>query len=93
MRASNIVEWHRKGFGLFWSWKIRRDRPGLSIVPEKVRQLVRTMSHENRLWGAPKIHGEPLKLGIDIGETSVSKYSCAAGESVLEFNDCWLRDT
>jgi hypothetical protein len=43
-------------------------------VPKELRQLIRTMSRENPLWGAPRIHGELLKLGIDIGETSVSKY-------------------
>jgi hypothetical protein len=43
-------------------------------VPQQVRELIRTMSRENRLWGAPKIHGELLKFGIEIGETSVSKY-------------------
>ena len=43
-------------------------------MPKEVRQLIRTMSRENPLWGAPRIHGELLKLGIDIGETSVSKY-------------------
>jgi hypothetical protein len=43
-------------------------------VPKEVRELIRTMSRENPLWGAPKIHGELLKLGIGIGETSVSKY-------------------
>jgi hypothetical protein len=43
-------------------------------VPKEVRQLIRTMSRKNPLWGAPRIHGELLKLGIDIGETSVSKY-------------------
>lgn len=43
-------------------------------MPKEVRELIRAMSHENPLWGAPKIHGELLKLGIDIGETSVSKY-------------------
>jgi hypothetical protein len=43
-------------------------------VPEEVRALIRTMSRQNPLWGAPRIHGELLKLGIDIGETRVSKY-------------------
>src|SRR4051794_24397854 len=74
VQASTVVGWHRKGFGLFWTWKIRHGRPGRPAVPEEVRQLIRTISHENPLWGAPKIHGELLKLGIDIGETSVSKY-------------------
>jgi hypothetical protein len=59
---------------MFWIWKIRRGRPGRPKVSGEVRVLIRTMSRENPLWGAPKIHGELLKLGIDIGETSVSKY-------------------
>ena len=59
---------------MFWTWKIRRGRPGRPKVPNEVRVLIRTMSRENPLWGAPKIHGELLKLGIDVGETSVSKY-------------------
>ena len=74
MKASTVIGWHRKGFRLFWTWKIRRGRRGRPKVPAEVRVLIRTMSRENPLWGAPKIHGELLKLGIDIGETSVSKY-------------------
>ncbi len=74
MQASTVIGWHRKGFRLFWTWKIRRNRPGRPKVPKEVRELIRTMSRENPLWGAPKMHGELLKLGIDIGETSVSKY-------------------
>jgi hypothetical protein len=60
------IGWHRKGFRLFWTWKSRHGRRG--------RQLIRRMSRENPLWGAPRIHGELLKLGIDIGETRVGKY-------------------
>ena len=74
IKASTVVGWHRKGFRLFWTWKIRRGKPGRPGVPKEVRELIRTMSRENPLWGAPKIHGELLKLGIEIGETSVSKY-------------------
>jgi putative transposase len=74
VQASTVVGWHRKGFRLFWTWKIRHGRPGRPTVPSEVRDLIRTMSRQNPLWGAPKIHGELLKLGIDIGETSVSKY-------------------
>ena len=59
---------------LFWAWKVRHGKPGRPGVPKEVRALIRTMSRENALWGAPRIHGELLKLGIDIGETSVSKY-------------------
>jgi putative transposase len=74
MKASTVVGWHRKGFRLFWTWKIRRGKSGRPVVSKQVRKLIRTMSHQNPLWGAPKIHGELLKLGIEIGETSVSKY-------------------
>src|SRR6202051_4979036 len=74
MKAATVVGWHRTGFGLFWSWKIRHGKPGRPSVPKEVRELIRTMSRENPLWGAPRIHGELLKLGIPVGETSVSKY-------------------
>ena len=74
MQASTVIGWHRRGFRLFWTWKIRRGKPGRPRVPREVRELIRTMSRENPIWGAPKILGELLKLGIDIGETSVSKY-------------------
>ena len=74
VKAATVIGWHRKGFRLFWAWKVRRGKPGRPGVPKEVRALIRTMSRENPLWGAPRIHGELLKLGIDIGETSVSKY-------------------
>jgi putative transposase len=69
-----VIAWHRKGFRLFWTWKIRHGRTGRPAVPQEVRDLIRSMSRANPLWGAPRIHGELIKLGIDIGETSVSKY-------------------
>ena len=74
VQASTVVGWHRQGFRVFWTWKIHRGLPGRPKVPGEVRVLIRTMSRDNPLWGPPKIHGELLKLGIDIGETSVSKY-------------------
>lgn len=74
MKASTVVGWHRKGFRLFWTWKIRLGKPGRPVVPQEVRELIRTMSRDNPLWGAPRIYSELLKLGIEIGETSVSKY-------------------
>ena len=69
-----MIVWHRKGYRLFWTWKVRRGQPGRPAVPKEIRKLIRQMSRDNPLWGAPRIHGELLKLGIDIGETSVSKY-------------------
>ena len=73
VRPETIVRWHRAGFRTFWRWKSRR-RPGRPRVPLEVRQLIREMSLANPLWGAPRIHGELLKLGIDVGQTSVAKY-------------------
>jgi putative transposase len=74
LKPATVIGWHYKGFRLFWTWKVRHGKPGRPKVPPDVRQLIRTMSRENHLWGAPRIHGELLKLGIDVGETSISKY-------------------
>ena len=73
VRPETVVRWHRAGFRLFWRWKSRR-RLGRPAVPAEIRQLIREMSIANPLWGAPRIHGELLKLGIDVGQTSVAKY-------------------
>ena len=74
VKPETVIAWHPKGFRLFWTWKVRRGDRGRPAVAKNVRDLIRKMSRENPLWGAPRIHGELLKLGIDIGETSVSKY-------------------
>ena len=71
VKPETVIAWHRKGFGLLWTCKVRRGQPGPPAVTKDVREPVRGMSRENPLWGAPRIHGEPLKLGIDIGETSL----------------------
>jgi transposase InsO family protein len=74
VKPETVIGWHRKGFRLFWTWKSCHGRCGRPRVPAETRQLIRRMSRYNPLWGAPRIHGELLKLGIDIGETSVGKY-------------------
>jgi putative transposase len=74
VKPETVIAWHRKAFRLFWSWKVRRGKLGRPAVGPEIRALIRRMSNENPGWGAPRIHGELLKLGIDIGETSVSKY-------------------
>jgi len=74
VKPETVVAWHRAGFRLFWTWKVRRGQPGRPLISPEVRDLIRRMCRENPTWGAPRIHGELLKLGIDIGETSVSKY-------------------
>ena len=69
-----VIAWHRQGFRLFWTWKVRHGQTGRPSVSQEVRDLIRTMCRANPLWGAPRIHGELLKLGVDIGPTSVAKY-------------------
>jgi putative transposase len=61
-------------FRVFWTWKVRHGQPGRPIISREVRDLIHKMCRENPFWGAPRIHGELLKLGINIGESSVSKY-------------------
>src|SRR6478672_9229333 len=73
VRPETVVRWHRAGFRSFWRWKSRR-RGGRPSVRLEIRRLIRGMSLANPLWGAPRIHGELLKLGIDVGQTSVAKY-------------------
>jgi len=74
VKPETVVAWHRAAFRLFWTWKVRCGKPGRPVISSEVRDLIRKMCRENPGWGAPRIHGELLKLGIDIGESSVSKY-------------------
>ena len=73
VKPDTVIAWHRQGFRLFWTWQSRR-RVGRPTVPLAVRTLIRTMSEANPRWGAPRIHGELLILGVDIGQASVGKY-------------------
>src|SRR6266436_3609298 len=73
LRPETVIRWHRGGFRWFWRWKSRR-RGGRPRVPLEIRRLIRQISLANPLWGAPRIHGELLKLGIDVGQTTVAKY-------------------
>jgi hypothetical protein len=73
IRPETLVRWHRAGFRCYWRWKShpRRGRPQIDT---ELRELIRRMSVENPLWGAPRIHGELLKLGFEIAQSSVAKY-------------------
>jgi len=73
MRPETLVRWHRAGFRRYWRWKSRR-RGGRPPVETELRALIRRMSTENQLWGAPRIHGELLKLGFEVAQSSVAKY-------------------
>src|SRR6267378_2143540 len=74
VKPETVVAWHRAAFRLFWTWKVLCGKPGRPVISSEVRDLIRKMCRENPGWGAPRIHGELLKLGIDIGQSSVSKY-------------------
>ena len=71
VKPDTFVRWHRTGFRLFWRWKSRR-RAGRPALSADIRGLVRRISRENPLWGAPRIHGELLKLGIEIAQSTVA---------------------
>jgi transposase InsO family protein len=74
VKPETVLAWHRRGFKLYWRWKSRKRGPGRPKVSREVRELIRKMNLSNPGWGAPRIHGELLKLGIDVGETSVALY-------------------
>jgi putative transposase len=72
VKPATVVQWHRKGFRLYWRRRSRRlGRPRMS---REIRDLIRKMSQANPLWGAPRIHGELLKLGIDVSQATVGRY-------------------
>ena len=73
VRPETVVRWHRAGFRCYWRWK-SRSRGGRPQISAELRALIRRMSNENPLWGAPRIHGELLKLGFDVAQSSVAKY-------------------
>src|SRR5207342_2309927 len=74
VKPDTVIRWHRMGFRAYWRWKSKSCGGGRPRVPLEIRELIRDMSLANPLWGAPRIHGELLKLGIDVGQTSVAKY-------------------
>ena len=73
VKPETVMGWHRRGFRLWWTWRSRR-RIGRPTVPADIRTLIRTMAQANPRWGAPRIHGELLKLGIDVCQATVAKY-------------------
>src|SRR5450755_2074921 len=71
VKPATVVQWHRQGFRLFWRWRSKSGRPA---ADREIRALIRQMSRANPLWGAPRIHGELLKLGLEISQATVAKY-------------------
>ena len=73
VKPETVVHWHRAGFRWYWRLLSRR-RPGRPRITSELRKLIRSIAAENPTWGAPRIHGEPIKLGFEISECTVSRY-------------------
>jgi putative transposase len=74
VQPETVLRWHRQGFRLYWRWKSRGQKHGRPFIDPAIKELIRNMSQANPLWGAPRIHGELLKLDIHISQATVSKY-------------------
>jgi transposase InsO family protein len=74
VQPETVIRWHREGFRLYWRWRSRAKALGRPRVAREIRDLIQQMSKANALWGAPRIHGELLKLGMEISQATVSKY-------------------
>ena len=79
VKPETVIAWHRKGFRLYWRWKSRAGKCGRPCVCRETRELICQMSKANPLWGAPRIHGELLKLGIEVSQASVARYMSRQG--------------
>jgi transposase InsO family protein len=91
IQPETVIRWHRMGFRLYWRWK-SRSRGGRPRVPLEIRRLIREMSLANRLWGAPRIHGELLKLGIEVAQSTVAKYMAKSGRGRSQTWKTFLRN-
>src|SRR5215831_14323301 len=78
VKPETVIGWHRQGFRWYWTWKVRHGKSGRPQVPKQIRDLIRTMSRDNPIWGAPRIHSELMKLDIKISEASIAKYMVRA---------------
>ena len=74
VQPDTVVRWHRQGFRLYWRWKSRRAADGRPAVAREARDLIRRMASAHPFWGAPRIHGELLELGLEISQATVAKY-------------------
>jgi hypothetical protein len=78
IQPETFVRWHRAGFRYYWRWK-SRARGGRPVIANDLRALIRQMSIDNPLWGAPCIHGELLKLGFEVAQSTVARYRMDGG--------------
>src|ERR1700719_597290 len=82
VRPDTVIAWHCRAFAWYWTRKSRR-RPGRPNVPAEIRDLIRNMSQANPLRGAPRIHGELLKSGIEVAQSTVAKISSRPAEATF----------
>ena len=73
IKPETVIRWHRRGFRAYWRWKSRRNG-GRPRIDREILELIRRMSKENRLWGAPRVHGELLMLGLEVAQSTVARY-------------------
>ncbi len=73
VKPETVLRWHRKRFASYWTNLSRKSRPGRPGKDSQIRDLIQRMATSNPLWGAPRVHGELLKLGIEISERTVSR--------------------
>jgi transposase InsO family protein len=73
VKPETVIRWHRRGFRAYWRWK-SRQRGSRPRIDREIRDLIRRMNKENPLWGAPRIHGELLMLGIEVAQSTVARY-------------------
>lgn len=95
-KPETLIRWHRLGFKLFWRWKSGKSA-GRPPIDKELRSLIRSIANENPLWGAPRIHGELLKLGFNVSQATVSSYmpkkKKQSGQTWLTFLHNHLKET
>jgi putative transposase len=89
VKPATVVQWHRQGFRLYWRW---RSRSGRRSTSGETCDLIRQMSSANPLWGAPRIHGELMKLGIEVSQATVAKYMVRRPRSASPTWSSFLRN-
>jgi putative transposase len=75
VKPATVVQWHRRGFRLYWRWRSRSRQIGRPKTSTEIRQLIGQMSMANPIWGVPRIHGELLMLGIEVSQATVGTCS------------------
>jgi putative transposase len=91
VKPETVIGWHRRGFRLYWNWKSRAGK-GRPVVASEIQELIRRMSVANPRWGAPRIHGELLKLGIEISQATVAKYMVRPRQAASQSWKTFLRN-